>query len=31
MAKHGKRYREVAAKVTSGHRYPYQDAVGLAL
>jgi large subunit ribosomal protein L1 len=31
MAKHGKRYREVAAKVTPGHRYPYQEAVGLAL
>jgi large subunit ribosomal protein L1 len=31
MAKHGKRYREVAAKVQSGHRYPYQEAVALAL
>jgi large subunit ribosomal protein L1 len=31
MAKHGKRYREVAAKVSSGHRYPYQNAVTLAL
>lgn len=31
MAKHGKRYREVAAKIDSGHRYPYQEAVPLAL
>ena len=31
MAKHGKRYREVAAKVTPSHRYPYPEAVGLAL
>jgi len=31
MAKHGKRYREVAAKIESGHRYPYQEAVALAL
>jgi large subunit ribosomal protein L1 len=31
MAKHGKRYREVAAKINSGHRYPYQEAVALAL
>lgn len=31
MAKHGKRYREVAAKIDSGHRYPYQEAVTLAL
>ncbi|MFZ5451720.1 MAG: 50S ribosomal protein L1 [Thermodesulfobacteriota bacterium] len=31
MAKHGKRYREVAAKVTPGHRYPYPEAVGLAV
>lgn len=31
MARKGKRYREVAAKVESGHRYPYQEAVALAL
>jgi large subunit ribosomal protein L1 len=31
MAKHGKRYREVAAKITPSHRYPYPEAVGLAL
>ncbi|MBI4643673.1 MAG: 50S ribosomal protein L1 [Deltaproteobacteria bacterium] len=31
MAKHGKRYREVAAKLTPSHRYPYPEAVGLAL
>ena len=31
MAKHGKRYREVAAKVNASHRYPYQEAVALAL
>ena len=31
MAKHGKRYREVAAKVTPSHRYPYPEAVGLAV
>jgi large subunit ribosomal protein L1 len=31
MAKHGKRYREVAAKINPGHRYPYSEAVALAL
>jgi large subunit ribosomal protein L1 len=31
MAKHGKRYREVAAKITPAHRYPYTEAVALAL
>ena len=31
MAKHGKRYREVAAKITPSHRYPYPEAVGLAV
>jgi large subunit ribosomal protein L1 len=31
MAKHGKRYREVAAKVDRNQRYPFQDAVNLAL
>jgi large subunit ribosomal protein L1 len=31
MAKHGKRYREAAAKVDRNQRYPFQDAVNLAL
>jgi large subunit ribosomal protein L1 len=31
MAQKGKRYREVATKVTRGHRYPFQEAVALAL
>jgi large subunit ribosomal protein L1 len=31
MAKHGKRYREAAAKVDRNQRYPFQDAVSLAL
>jgi large subunit ribosomal protein L1 len=31
MAKHGKRYREVAAKVDRNQRYLFQDAVNLAL
>lgn len=31
MAKHGKRYREAAAKVDRNERYPFQDAVNLAL
>src|SRR3972149_6728834 len=31
MAKHGKRYREVAAKVDRNQRYPYAEAINLAL
>jgi|UniRef100_A0A7C3Z0Z1 large subunit ribosomal protein L1 len=31
MAKHGKRYRQVAAKVEAGRRYLFQEAVNLAL
>jgi large subunit ribosomal protein L1 len=31
MAKHGKRYREAASKVDRNQRYPFQDAVNLAL
>ncbi|MBM4293716.1 MAG: 50S ribosomal protein L1 [Deltaproteobacteria bacterium] len=31
MPKHGKRYREVAAKVDRTHRYPFAEAVKLAL
>jgi large subunit ribosomal protein L1 len=31
MAKHGKRYREAAAKVDRNQRYPFQDAVNLGL
>jgi large subunit ribosomal protein L1 len=31
MAKHGKRYRQVAEKIETGHRYPFEEAVGLAL
>lgn len=31
MPKHGKRYREVAAKVDRAHRYPFAEAVNLAL
>jgi large subunit ribosomal protein L1 len=31
MAKHGKRYREAAAKVDRNHRYPFKAAVELAL
>jgi large subunit ribosomal protein L1 len=31
MAKHGKRYREAAGKVDRNQRYPFQDAVNLAL
>jgi large subunit ribosomal protein L1 len=31
MAKRGKRYREVAQKVDRAHRYPFSEAVGLAL
>jgi large subunit ribosomal protein L1 len=31
MAKHGKRYREVAEKIDRNHRYPFQEAVDLAL
>ncbi len=31
MPKHGKRYREVAAKVDRAHRYPFAEAVKLAL
>jgi len=31
MAKHGKRYREAAAKVDRNHRYPFTEAMGLAL
>jgi large subunit ribosomal protein L1 len=31
MAKHGKRYREAAAKVDRNHRYPFTEAMTLAL
>ncbi len=31
MAKRGKRYREAAAKVDRNHRYPYPEAINLAL
>ena len=31
MPKHGKRYREVAAKVDRMHRYPFAEAVKMAL
>ncbi|MBM4276054.1 MAG: 50S ribosomal protein L1 [Deltaproteobacteria bacterium] len=31
MPKHGKRYREVAAKVDRAHRYPFAEAVKVAL
>ena len=31
MAKHGKRYREAAAKVDRNQRYPFQDAVNIGL
>jgi large subunit ribosomal protein L1 len=31
MAKHGKRYREAAARVDRNHRYPFQEAMSLAL
>jgi large subunit ribosomal protein L1 len=31
MAKHGKRYREAAAKVDRNQRYPFAEAVNLAL
>ncbi len=31
MAKHGKRYREAAAKVDRNHRYPFTEAIDLAL
>ena len=31
MAKHGKRYREIAAKVDRNHRYPFTEAMDLAL
>ena len=31
MAKHGKRYREAAAKVDRNQRYPFQEAVNLSL
>jgi large subunit ribosomal protein L1 len=31
MAKHGKRYREVAEKIDRNRRYPFQEAVDLAL
>jgi large subunit ribosomal protein L1 len=31
MAKHGKRYREAAAKVDRNHRYPFPEAINLAL
>src|SRR4030067_92546 len=31
MAKHGKRYREVTAKVDRNQRYLFQDAVNLAV
>jgi large subunit ribosomal protein L1 len=31
MAKHGKRYREAAAKVDRNHRYPFTEAMDLAL
>src|SRR5512140_2706665 len=31
MAKHGKRYREAAAKVDRNHRYPFTEALDVAL
>ena len=31
MAKHGKRYREAAGKVDRNHRYPFTEAIDLAL
>ncbi len=31
MAKHGKRYRQMAEKIDAGLRYVFQDAVGLAV
>jgi large subunit ribosomal protein L1 len=31
MAKHGKRYRQMAEKIETGQRYAFQDAVSLAL
>ncbi len=31
MAKHGKRYRQMAEKIDTGLRYVFQDAVGLAV
>ncbi|MCX5892339.1 MAG: 50S ribosomal protein L1 [Deltaproteobacteria bacterium] len=31
MAKHGKRYREAAAKVDRNHRYPFTEAMEIAL
>jgi large subunit ribosomal protein L1 len=31
MAKHGKRYREAAAKVDRNHRYPFTEAMDMAL
>ncbi|HEY9073724.1 MAG TPA: 50S ribosomal protein L1 [Desulfobaccales bacterium] len=31
MARHGKRYREAAAKVDRNHRYPFKDAMEVAL
>jgi large subunit ribosomal protein L1 len=31
MAKHGKRYREAAAKVDRNHRYPFTEAMDLVL
>jgi large subunit ribosomal protein L1 len=31
MAKHGKRYRQVAEKIEGGQRYLFQDAINLAL
>ena len=31
MARHGKRYREAAAKVDRNQRYPFQEAVNLSL
>src|SRR5512135_1930782 len=31
MAKHGKRYREAAAKVDRNHRYPFTEAIDLAV
>jgi large subunit ribosomal protein L1 len=31
MARHGKRYREAAAKVDRNHRYPFTEAMGLSV